>query len=477
MIIIQIQPFSIPLCGYINSSIYNNESREYGGGIENAGDMIIVNSTISYNVTSYGGGGISNGGMLKVINTTISSNSADLGGGGVFNRGLDAELTFEKSLISGNSATLGHEVHSMAGAPVVLADNYNLFGHSENAGVVNVVVGATDIVPSVSLDLVLDPILRNNGGPTPTHALPTGSPAVNRIPAADCAAGFVAGVDQRGLPRSPGALCDVGAFELQPPVLDFTIPPRVISRPFPIIPEPICIECLVIRWSEEDWSILFDGSKVGLTKNHAINAFAQIDPSAPDIYLTFDANSIEVPGLGNVPGQDVVHFNGQSFLPYFDGSKVGLTTNGEQIDGLHILSGAASPIGEQCQAYLLISTSGAGKVNGVTGKPIKFSGEDVLGFCATGLGGQTSGKWHLVLDGSKEKVKKNAIINLSANPDGSLLYVTTAGAFDVDNAQGKENEIYRYDMTTGQFDGPLFVPAQFGLSDNLSGINVTGDLP
>ena len=62
----------------------------------------------------------------------------------------------------------------------------------------------------------------DNGGPTVTHALPGGSPALDRIPAASCNGvdGTPLGTDQRGAPRGfdedGDSLpeCDVGAYEL-----------------------------------------------------------------------------------------------------------------------------------------------------------------------------------------------------------------------------------------------------------------------
>jgi autotransporter family porin len=60
--------------------------------------------------------------------------------------------------------------------------------------------------------------LADNGGPTPTHALLSGSPAIDRIPVEDCvdADGLPVTEDQRGEPRPAGDGCDVGAFEVQP---------------------------------------------------------------------------------------------------------------------------------------------------------------------------------------------------------------------------------------------------------------------
>ena len=80
-------------------------------------------------------------------------------------------------------------------------------------------------------DSLLGP-LADNGGPTLTHALLEGSPAI------DQGNSFGESTDQRGLPRpsdfasipdaSGGDGSDIGAFELQLPAPD-TTPPKVVS--------------------------------------------------------------------------------------------------------------------------------------------------------------------------------------------------------------------------------------------------------
>ncbi len=60
--------------------------------------------------------------------------------------------------------------------------------------------------------------LSNNGGPTQTHALVSGSPAIDGV--GNCPS---PAIDQRGVPRPQDgdndvlALCDIGAFELRAP--------------------------------------------------------------------------------------------------------------------------------------------------------------------------------------------------------------------------------------------------------------------
>ena len=55
--------------------------------------------------------------------------------------------------------------------------------------------------------------LRNNGGPTNTHALRTGSPAIDAIPGATNGCGTDIATDQRAPKRPQGGDCDAGGFE------------------------------------------------------------------------------------------------------------------------------------------------------------------------------------------------------------------------------------------------------------------------
>lgn len=52
--------------------------------------------------------------------------------------------------------------------------------------------------------------LADNGGPTLTHALLGGSPAIDAADDAGCPAS-----DRRGVARPQGASCDVGSYEQQ----------------------------------------------------------------------------------------------------------------------------------------------------------------------------------------------------------------------------------------------------------------------
>jgi hypothetical protein len=194
-----------------------------GGGLSNGGGTLTIeNSTISGNTTNFWGGGVFNqDGRLTIANSTISGNRAGQGGG-VSNAfglvfGYSATLILNNSLIAGNQAGVGPEIWNNS---IVTANNFNLFGSNGNAGVTGFTPGPTDIVPRVGLAKILGP-LQNNGGPTQTHALVDGSPALDAGDPGGCrdSQGALLGTDQRGFARhvdsnnDGAARCDIGAFE------------------------------------------------------------------------------------------------------------------------------------------------------------------------------------------------------------------------------------------------------------------------
>ncbi len=219
-----------------NSTISNNNtySGTAGGGgiyITNYGgsNVSITNSTISGNTSVNPGGGVGHlaygagGTTLTMSNVTLVNNTST-GSGGGFSNDI-ASVTIAQSIVSGNTGTGGNEINSTGGS--VYVDDYNLFGLNSTSGVVGVTVGSSDLVPvEATLAEIIDVALADNGGPTPTHALPVGSPAIDAVfavPAASCASL----TDQTGKARpidgdADGlAVCDIGAFENPNPDIIF----------------------------------------------------------------------------------------------------------------------------------------------------------------------------------------------------------------------------------------------------------------
>ena len=198
----------------VTDSTLSGNSAFDGGGILNEGTLTVTNSTLSGNSATSGGGIFNDEGTLTVTNGTFSANSATGGetaGGGIFNEG---SATVKNSIIA-NSTAGGN-----CGGSTISPLGVN-FSTDKTCG-----PGFT-VVPSAGAGgLNLGP-LHDNGGPTFTHALLPGSVAIDAvISPADCndlsAVPAPVTTDQRGLPRpadgdgNGSALCDAGAFELQP---------------------------------------------------------------------------------------------------------------------------------------------------------------------------------------------------------------------------------------------------------------------
>ncbi|PYS25271.1 MAG: hypothetical protein DMF72_02230 [Acidobacteria bacterium] len=201
----------------------------YGGGIRNSGTLTLSNVTISGNQTGGPngipgvGGGIHNSGTLTLANCTISDNqtgnTGDSGfigygsGGGVSNQGT---ANLKNTIAANNRIANGASGADLDGT--FISQDYNLIKSGGN------LTGMTTH-NIIGVDPLLAP-LANNGGPTLTHALLPGSPAINagnnaNLPAdtfdldGDANTAEPLPVDQRGVgfARVVNTTVDIGAFE------------------------------------------------------------------------------------------------------------------------------------------------------------------------------------------------------------------------------------------------------------------------
>jgi beta-glucanase (GH16 family) len=189
------------------STISNNVALDVGGGFRGLGDLVISNSTISGNTSTvwHGGGGFFTDGVTEVISSTVVGNIAPGGtAGGLFVGTFGdaaADLNITNSIV-GNNGDFGCFLAPFGPGAVTL-----------NSGGGNVFTDAT-CSPVAEDQVVGDPgvgPLQNNGGPTDTHALLPGSPAIDSAnPMAPCPP-----TDQRGVARD--AACDSGSYEATAP--------------------------------------------------------------------------------------------------------------------------------------------------------------------------------------------------------------------------------------------------------------------
>ncbi|MBS3026203.1 MAG: hypothetical protein HCA25_03660 [Dolichospermum sp. DET50] len=217
--------YSVGTLTISTSTIYNN----IGAGIESSDSTInLINSTVSGN-QAYNGGGIkASGGVVNVVNSTITQNisTSSYGGGGIYTSNYNgATVNLKNSIVAGNIGTSPDIEGNVNG------NNNNLIGNLSGAS--GTIGTGTDIV---NVNPKLGP-LQDNGNGIFTHALLSGSPAINKgnnalvltdvfdidfdgnnsenIPFDNRGSGFT---------RISSGTVDIGAFEFQPaPNLNLSI--------------------------------------------------------------------------------------------------------------------------------------------------------------------------------------------------------------------------------------------------------------
>ena len=230
------------------STIRSNSANDNGGGIYTKGTTHIAQSTISENTN---GGGIEVAdGVLHLVNSTLSGNSSgpavllatffkgsvilnstiaeNYGGadpGGLRYYGSTTRLSIQNSIVAGNTSS-GPEP-DCEGQPISLG--HNMIGSTGDCE--GFTLDLADLVGTI--DDPIDPMLgalADNGGSTFTHAILSGSPAMDTGDPDGCVdtEGNLLVSDQRGEVRHQGWACDMGSYEASPgdsffpPVITYT---------------------------------------------------------------------------------------------------------------------------------------------------------------------------------------------------------------------------------------------------------------
>jgi len=225
----------------LNNSTVSGNSGGSGGGISNfESTLTLNNSTVSGNSATNHGGGIYNDNTfdpvtLNLNHSTITNNTADSDsngsgeGGGIFHMAAST-VNFNNSIVAGNTSNntpANNDCIDYGGTGTQTSEGYNIIGNNDGC---SVPAGTGDnfgtTASPVNANLAT---LADNGGDTKTHALNTGSPALDQIPSGTNGCGTTYTTDQRGETRPFNSSCDIGAYELQ--AVDTTPPTKTTSVP------------------------------------------------------------------------------------------------------------------------------------------------------------------------------------------------------------------------------------------------------
>jgi hypothetical protein len=192
----------------VSTSTFAENTAAEGAGlwISGGGMLMLTHSTVSANTATGDGGGVYDngpGGAIALSSVTLAFNEAGAAGGGFFtqdNSGGDT-FTLSNTIVSGNRAPSGSNCAGPSSANIGLVRFAGRNVYSAESSDACILVGEVDGL------VAGDPLLASladNGGPTRTHALRAGSPAID-------AGTTDADTDQRGFARD--TMPDIGAFE------------------------------------------------------------------------------------------------------------------------------------------------------------------------------------------------------------------------------------------------------------------------
>jgi CSLREA domain-containing protein len=208
----------------VNQVTFYKNTAAVGGGLFNDAQLSIFNSTFNQNAADRTGGGLDNNNDgTTITNSTFSGNTAIQGGGGIF---TDSQMDLLNLTMIGNNTgltnnyTVGIRIKntiiamSTSGTDCTGSGTFTSAGNnidSDKSNSCNFKLSSDQ--PGV--DPKVEP-LTDNGGPTLTHNLKSGSPAIDKGDNTDCPK-----TDQRGAFRPADgngdkvATCDIGAVEFK----------------------------------------------------------------------------------------------------------------------------------------------------------------------------------------------------------------------------------------------------------------------
>jgi predicted outer membrane repeat protein len=200
-----------------------NSSTQRGGAVyvSSFGPAVsMADSTITGNNAGTTGGGIYNSGAdIQLANMTVTENSAgEIGPCGIScGGGISGDLSLRNSIVAGNHDIGQQLVHSPDCSGTITSGGYNVIGDATDCTLSG---GSGD---QTGTDPLLGSLARN-GGTTMTHAILSGSLAIDGGNPAGCywdhdadrgaaSPELLLDIDQRAVIRPYNTVCDIGSYE------------------------------------------------------------------------------------------------------------------------------------------------------------------------------------------------------------------------------------------------------------------------
>ena len=223
-------------------------------------------------------------------------------------------------------------------------------------------------------------------------------------------------------------------------------------------------DVLAFDTNSSSWSMVIDGSDIGLTIND-IDALQRLTDGS---FLISLERAQSIGSLGTVDDAEMVRFvptslgdtTSGTFEKYFDGTDVGLAAGGEDVDGFG-LAADGRPVASTLGGFFV----------GVSGE-----GKDLIVLNDAILGDPTSGTWATYFDGSDVELTDTAedIDALWLNANGDI-YLSTNGSFTVTGASGDGASIFVCTpITLGDATSCTYTLFWDGTANGLSGANIDG---
>ena len=478
------------------STVSDNTASQRGGGIHLFGATTILDrSTVSNNQLfgfGFGGGGgvFIETGSLTVSNSTISGNSAEnLGGDGI--NLVEGDVTVTDSTITENNSgngrggsgvaldtNFGFELSSLTVVNSIIANNgfddllFNVFeqvdvdvrssliGTESRPRLPAAPIGSPDANGNIIGDFFdpIDPLLgelADNGGPTQTHSLLIGSPAID-------SGNNVSTIDQRGeiRPNVGGNGADIGAVEEQSLTLTVDTSNDLLDGDFSAgnlslreAIERANVNEGVDRITFDDQ--VFNGDAEDVIR--LVNGELEITEG-----VMISTGELQIVVSGDASGNDV--FNSDTFVVDVIASE----SNGSLADNSRVFNIATSA-GESVSLSGLTITGGNASEGGggiaISSAIVDLNGVNVSGNQASGSGGGVLTDSQIILNDSTVSG------NIASNDGGGGGIAAGSGVVTVNNTTVNNNS------ATGLGGGGIFTTAGdvFLNSSMIQGNTTTGN--